>query len=60
MKVIRFSELIEHDVYEFSYGNNYGKFKDKYWSKDSLYISDEDFSLLSKYIDTVIKDFNYY
>lgn len=60
MKIIKFSELIGHDVYEFSYGYNYGEFKDNHWSEDSLYVSDEDFNLLSKYIDITIKNFNYY
>lgn len=61
MKIMKLQDLKGHDVYEFSYLRNYNRdICESYWSKDSIYISDEDFSKISKYIDSCITSFDYY
>jgi len=58
---MKLSELKEHDVYEFSYVNNFTNLENpKHWSEDSIYISDKDFYKISKYIDKFIDNFPYY
>lgn len=61
MKLMKLAELKGHDVYEFSYLNNYNEdSSDGHWSSESIYISDEEFTILSEFIDAVIENFNYY
>lgn len=60
MQLMKLSDLTSHDVFEFSYGSNYNiETFNTHWSVDSLYISEEDFIYLSRYIDTIIPNFNY-
>ena len=60
MKLMKLKELNSRDVFEFSYGSNYNEeIFAEHWNENSLFMSDEDFSKLSKYINKVIEDFNY-
>ncbi|MCM8712134.1 hypothetical protein M2651_14130 [Clostridium sp. SYSU_GA19001] len=54
--MMKLQELKGHDVYEFSYAEN-GL---NNWNQNSLFLSTEDFSLLSTYLDKVFDDYNYY
>lgn len=54
MRIMVKSDLIGSDVYEFSY------LADTHWSKSSIYVADEDFAYLSKYIDQIIENYPYY
>lgn len=61
MKIMKLQDLEGHDVYEFSYLRNYNKdICENHWNKDSIYVSDEDFSKISKYIEKFINSFDYY
>lgn len=53
---MKLEDLKEHDVYEFSYAEN-GL---NHWNKNSLFLSTEEFSLLSIYLDKVFHDYHYY
>lgn len=60
MKLMKLTDLNSHDVFEFTYGSNYNtETFTTNWNENSIFISDEDFSTLSRYIDKVINDFNY-
>lgn len=61
MQILNLASLRSHDVFEFSYACNYdiSSFSGS-WNENSIYILDEDFSRISKYIDEVIIDFNYF
>lgn len=56
MELLRLNDLKGRDVYEFCYANNYPK----HWSDDSLFLSTEDFSVLSSYLDSVYPNYHYY
>ena len=56
MQLFTYTQLKRHDVYEFCYDKNYPK----HWNKDSLFMTFEDFGLLSPYLDELFKDYDYY
>lgn len=58
MDIMKLEDLKGHDVYEFAY-NSCAK-NNLYWNESSIYVSDEDFYFLSKYLDQVIKNYPYY
>lgn len=61
MYTMNFFELKSRDVYEFSYAKNFSEPENtEHWSEDSIYVSDENFYRISKYIDRHISNFHYY
>jgi len=58
MKIMRLKELEGHDVYEFAYDSSYRG--ESHWHESSIYVSDEDFIFLSKYLDKVFSHYHYY
>lgn len=56
MKLIELKNLIDHDVYEFCYANNFPNC----WNENSLFLSTEDFSNLSSYLDKIFPEYHYY
>ena len=56
MNLMKLQNLKEHDVYEFSYAEN-GL---NNWNKNSLFLSTEDFSLLTPYLDKIFHNYHYY
>lgn len=58
MEIMKLEDLKGHDVYEFAY-NSCAK-KRLHWNESSIYVSDEDFYLLSEYLDKTIDDYHYY
>ena len=61
MEIMKLSDLNSHDVFEFTYANNYDleSFLDN-WNENSIYISDEDFSDISNYFTKIVSDFNFW
>lgn len=61
MKIMKLENLTSGDVYEFTYCKSYNQETlDNFKNKDSIYISDEDFKKLGKYINLVFPQFNYF
>lgn len=58
MKIMMLEDLEGHDVFEFTYDSCFQK--NLYWQKSSIYISDDDFYILYKYANQVIKNYHYY
>ena len=58
MKIMRLEDLEGHDVFEFTYDSCVQN--KLHWQESSIYISDDDFHLLYKYADQVIKNYHYY
>lgn len=56
MKLMKLNDLIGHDVYEFCCVSNYPD----NWNNNSLFLTTEDFSLLSSYLDVAFPNYNYY
>ncbi len=56
MNLMRLQDLKEHDVYEFSYSEN----DLNSWNQNSLFLSTEDFSLLTPYLDNIFHNYHYY
>lgn len=50
-------EQYGHDVYEFCYGC---KYPDEFWNESSIFISMEEFSFLSPYLDKFFLNYHYY
>ncbi len=61
MEIMKLSDLNSHDVFEFTYANNYDleSFLDN-WNENSIYISEEDFSDISNYFTKIVSDFNFW
>lgn len=58
MKTMKLEDLEGHDVYEFAYDSCVRS--ELHWNESSIYVSDEDFGFLSKYLDQVIENYHYY
>lgn len=56
MKLMELNDLIGHDVYEFCCAINYPN----NWNDTSLFLTTEDFLLLSPYLDMVFPNYHYY
>lgn len=56
MRIMKLNDLTGHDVYEFCTGKDYPGT----WNENSLFLSTEDFLLLSPYLNEVFTNYHYY
>lgn len=56
MKILKFEDLVSHDVLEFCYSVRYPE----HWNFDSIFVYDDEFFCLSSCLEQVIPNYNYF